>query len=54
MDMMQTLSQGSFRCRGGQIDSAARLIDEANTIPFIARYPQGGNWRAGRHGAVGI
>ena len=37
MDMMQTLSQ-ELSVPRGQIESAARLMDEGNTIPFIARY----------------
>ena len=37
MDMMQTLSQ-ELSVPRGQIESAVRLMDEGNTIPFIARY----------------
>lgn len=37
MDMMQTLSQELSAPRW-QIESAVRLMDEGNTIPFIARY----------------
>ena len=37
MDINQHLSQ-ELGIKPGQVDAAVRLIDEGNTIPFIARY----------------
>ncbi len=37
MDIIQTLSD-ELGIRRGQADAAVKLIDEGNTIPFIARY----------------
>ena len=37
MDIIKTLAQ-ELQIRTGQAESAVKLIDEGNTIPFIARY----------------
>ena len=37
MDVMKTLA-GELQIREGQVQAAVKLIDEGNTIPFIARY----------------
>ena len=37
MDILQTLQQ-EFRLRPSQVENTVRLIDDGNTIPFIARY----------------
>ncbi len=37
MDIIKTLAQ-ELQIRAGQAEAAVRLIDEGNTIPFIARY----------------
>ena len=37
MDIIKTLAQ-ELQIKPGQADAAVRLIDEGNTIPFIARY----------------
>ncbi len=37
MDIIQTLAQ-ELQIRSGQVEAAVKLIDEGNTIPFIARY----------------
>ena len=37
MDIIQTIA-GELKVREGQVEAAVRLIDEGNTIPFIARY----------------
>ena len=37
MDVIKTLA-GELQIREGQVQAAVKLIDEANTIPFIARY----------------
>ncbi len=37
MDVIKTLA-GELQIREGQVQAAVKLIDEGNTIPFIARY----------------
>ena len=37
MDIIKTLA-GELQIREGQVQAAVKLIDEGNTIPFIARY----------------
>ncbi|MBQ2119173.1 MAG: RNA-binding transcriptional accessory protein, partial [Clostridia bacterium] len=37
MDIIQTIA-GELKVREEQVEAAVRLIDEGNTIPFIARY----------------
>ena len=37
MDMIRTLAQ-ELGIKTGQAEAAVKLIDEGNTIPFIARY----------------
>lgn len=37
MDIIKTLAD-EFNIRTGQVENTVRLIDEGNTIPFIARY----------------
>ena len=37
MDLIQQLSQ-ELKLRPAQVEAAVRLLDEGNTIPFIARY----------------
>ena len=37
MDIIQKLA-GEFRLKTSQVDSTVKLIDDGNTIPFIARY----------------
>ena len=37
MDIIQMLAD-ELQIRKGQAEAAVRLIDEGNTIPFIARY----------------
>ena len=37
MDLIQQLSRG-LHLRQPQVEAAVRLLDEGNTIPFIARY----------------
>lgn len=37
MDITQKIAQ-EIGCRDSQVDAAIKLIDEGNTIPFIARY----------------
>lgn len=37
MDIIKTLAQ-ELQIKSGQVESAVKLIDEGNTIPFIARY----------------
>ena len=37
MDIIKTLAQ-ELQIKPGQAQAAAKLIDEGNTIPFIARY----------------
>ncbi len=37
MDIIQTIAS-ELKVREGQVEAAVRLIDEGNTIPFIARY----------------
>ncbi|MBQ4298166.1 MAG: RNA-binding transcriptional accessory protein, partial [Clostridia bacterium] len=37
MDIIQTIA-GELKVREGQVEAAVQLIDEGNTIPFIARY----------------
>ena len=37
MDLIATLA-GELNLRPEAVDAAVRLIDEGNTIPFIARY----------------
>ena len=37
MDIIEILQQ-ELSVRRGQIEAAVKLIDEGNTIPFIARY----------------
>ncbi|MFA9379492.1 MAG: Tex family protein [Acetanaerobacterium sp.] len=37
MDILQTLTT-EFSLRAGQVQSTVKLIDDGNTIPFIARY----------------
>ena len=37
MELLQQLSQ-ELKLRPNQVEAAVRLLDEGNTIPFIARY----------------
>ena len=37
MDILKKLSE-EFRVRNSQVEQTVKLIDEGNTIPFIARY----------------
>ena len=37
MELIQQLSQ-ELKLRPAQVEAAVRLLDEGNTIPFIARY----------------
>ena len=37
MDIIKTLAQ-ELQIKSGQAEAAVKLIDEGNTIPFIARY----------------
>ena len=37
MDIIQTLQQ-EFNIQTWQVEATIKLIDEGNTIPFIARY----------------
>ena len=37
MDIIKKIAQ-EIGCRGSQVEAAVKLIDEGNTIPFIARY----------------
>ena len=37
MDIIEKLA-GEFKVRKGQVENTVNLIDEGNTIPFIARY----------------
>ena len=37
MDMIQTLA-AEFKLRSNYVEKTIELIDEGNTIPFIARY----------------
>ena len=37
MDMIQTIAQ-ELQVKSQQVEAAVQLIDEGNTIPFIARY----------------
>ena len=37
MDILKTLAT-EFNIRQTQVDNTVKLIDEGNTIPFIARY----------------
>lgn len=37
MDIIQKITD-SLKVRRGQVEAAVKLIDEGNTIPFIARY----------------
>ena len=42
MDINLKISQ-ELDCRKEQVEAAVKLIDEGNTIPFIARYRKRGN-----------
>ena len=35
---IQAMLAAEFRVRPAQVESVVKLIDEGNTIPFIARY----------------
>ena len=37
MDIIKKIAQ-EIGCRDSQVEAAVKLIDEGNTIPFIARY----------------
>ena len=37
MDIIATIAQ-ELEIRNNQVEAAVKLIDEGNTIPFIARY----------------
>ena len=37
MDIIKKIAQ-EVGCRSNQVEAAVKLIDEGNTIPFIARY----------------
>ncbi len=37
MDIIKTLAE-EFKIKAGQVENTVKLIDEGNTIPFIARY----------------
>ena len=37
MDIIKTLAD-EFKIKTGQVENTVKLIDEGNTIPFIARY----------------
>ena len=40
MDILQKLTQ-EFSVKPWQVENAVKLIDDGNTIPFIARYRKG-------------
>lgn len=46
MDIITVLSQ-ELSVPQTQIESAVKLMDEGNTIPFIGALPKRGNWRTG-------
>ena len=51
---MQTITEllaQELNCRQEYIANVIALLDEGNTIPFIARYRKGAARRHGRHDA---
>lgn len=42
MDIIASLTS-ELNVGRGQVEAAVKLIDEGNTIPFIARYREGGH-----------
>ncbi|MDI9754100.1 Tex-like N-terminal domain-containing protein, partial [Acinetobacter baumannii] len=37
-DSLSQIIAGELKARADQVDAAIRLLDEGNTVPFIARY----------------
>lgn len=48
-DPLSRIIATELQARPEQVDSAIRLLDEGNTVPFIARYRKGSHRGPGRH-----
>ena len=51
MDIIKKLAE-ELNIGRHQAEAAVKLIDEGNTIPFIARIPEGGNRLLKRRGTA--